>query len=251
MISAPFQCDCCWYANIHKAEANPWYPDTARKLAYIRRVNLDIMWSREPSTVLTTYTNLNKARKCSEELGFDPIKLRMGPWPVSDNVGFQVALEMLKYSQGKGRNNESYIQFDSIRKIRSAYANAYDSSPARCSDNRKLRSDRGQVMSFVSGATDSRLFTMFMTGCERRMGRMVKQDLGISLDMLQEMLLDFEKELEDEDTPMSRKRFVIICAGAFVILWAGALRGGEVFLIEASEFIKRRNDGKNLGTNGH
>jgi len=45
----------------------------------------------------------------------------------------------------------------------------------------------------------------------------------------------------------ARKRFFVMCAGTFVILWAGALRGGEVFMLEASEFVKRRDDRRKLG----
>ena len=158
---------------------------------------------------------------------------------------------MLRHSQGKGRNSEKYIQFDSIRKTRSAYANAYESSPKRCLDNRKLKNERGQLMSFVSGPTDSKLFTMFMLGCEKRMGRFVKQDLGISFKMLQLMLEHYKVELRDERVEKDRKRWIIICAAAFVILWAGALQGGEIFLLEASELIKRKNDGKSMRKNSH
>jgi hypothetical protein len=251
MLSSPFQCDFCWFANIHHKDANDWFADDARKLAYIRRVNLDVMWSREPATVLSTFNTLKKAKKASEDLGFEHVKIQVGPWPVSDTCGFQIAIEMLKQSQGKGRNDSSYVQFDSIRKIRSAYANAYSSGPSRCLDNRKLRSDRGQLMSFVSGPTDSQLFTMFMTGCEKRMGRLVKQDVGISLEMMLAMLREYEKELEDSNVGKERKRMVIVCAAAFVILWAGALRGGEVFLLEASELVKRRNDGRDNRKQGH
>ena len=237
---------------MHKAEANPWFPEDARKLAYIRRVNLDIMWAREPSTVRNTLTTLNKARKFSEELGFSPVSIHTGPWPVADTCGFQIAIEMIRYSQSEGKNDKSYVQFDSIRKIRSAYANVYDSGPSRCLDNRRLKSDRGSVMSFVNGNTDSKLFTQFMAGCEKRMGRLVKQDLGISLDMLQAILKSLDTELKDDNVSVERKRFIIICGAAFVILWAGALRGGEVFLMEASELVKRRHDGRNLeGNKGH
>ena len=101
-------------------------------------------------------------------------------------------------------------------------------------------------MSFVSGPTDSKLFTMFMLGCEKRMGRFVKQDLGISFKMLQLMLEHYKVELRDERVEKDRKRWIIICAAAFVILWAGALQGGEIFLLEASELIKRKNDGKSV-----
>jgi hypothetical protein len=251
MLSSPFQCDCCWFANISHRDANDWFAEDARKLAYIRRVNLDVMWAREPATVLSTYNTLKKAKKASEELGFEHVKIQVGPWPVKDTCGFQIAIEMLRQSQGKGRNDASYVQFDSIRKTRSAYANAYSGGPVRCMDNRRLRSDKGQMMAFVSGPTDSQLFTMFMSGCEKRMGRMVKQDLGISIEMLRAMLEEYEKELEDAEVGIGRKRFIVVCAAAFVILWAGALRGGEVFLLEASEFVKRRNDGRDSKTHGH
>ena len=49
-------------------------------------------------------------------------------------------------------------------------------------------------MAFVSGPTDSKLFSMFMLGCEKRMGRLVKQDLGLSLEMLFAILKGYEKE---------------------------------------------------------
>jgi predicted Zn-ribbon and HTH transcriptional regulator len=245
LLCAPFQCDHCWYANIQHREANDWYPSDARQLAYIRRVNLDIFWSREPSTVASTHNTITRARKCSEDLGLEPIKIHLGPWPVADTCGFQVAIEMLKHSQGQGKNDASYIQYDSIRKARSAYSNVFEGGPVRCLDNRKLKTEKGQMLSFVSGPTDSKLFSMFMMGCEKRMGRFVKQDVGISLPVLQEMLNLYDEELKNVNVSLDRKRSVIVCAAAFVILWAGALRGGEVFMLEASELVKRRNDGRN------
>ena len=251
MTCAPFQCDHCWFANIMKAEANDWYPNDARILAYIRRVNLDVMWSREPSTVASTLNALDRAKRSSEELGLTPQVIKLGPWPIGDTCGFQTAIEMLKHSQGKGKNSDKYIQFDSIRKTCSAYANAYESSPDRCLDNRKLRTDKGQLMSFVKGPTDSKLFSMFMLGCEKRMGRFVKQDLGISFKMLEAMLELYEQELITDSVSKSRKRWVIICASAFVILWAGALRGGEIYMMEASELVRRRDDGRHTKNNGH
>jgi hypothetical protein len=101
------------------------------------------------------------------------------------------------------------------------------------------------MLSFVSGPTDSKLFSMFMMGCEKRMGHFVKQVIGISLLVLQEMLNLYNEELMNVNVSLDRKRLVIICATAFVILWASALQGGEVFMLEASELVKRRNDGRN------
>ena len=94
----------------------------------------------------------------------------------------------------------------------------------------------------VNSKTQSKLFVKFMRGCEKWMGRLVKQDVGISLEMFLAMLEIYEVELADETVTKARKRLVIVCAGTFVILWAGALQGGEVFMMEASEFVKRRDD---------
>ena len=102
VLCSPFQCDYCWFANITKKDANHWFSDDVRKLAFIRRVNLDVMWSREPSTVANSFSTLLRAKKDSEDLGFKPQTINLGPWPVADTCGFQVAIEMLRHSQGKG-----------------------------------------------------------------------------------------------------------------------------------------------------
>ena len=251
MISAPFQCDYCWFFNITKKQARDMFDSDAQLLAYIRRVNLDMFWCREPGTVGNALRSLEKGKKISRDLGLPPVKLSMGPWPVADTCGFQIAIEILRSSQLPGRNASSYTQFDSIRKIRSAYLTANEASPNRCLDNGGFKTDRGQIFSLLDSPTQSRLFVMFMQGCEKRMGRLVKQDMGISIEMVIEVLNLYEEELKDMNTTQERKRMIIVCAGAFVTLFAGALRGGEVFMIEASEFVKRRDDGRDMPANGH
>jgi hypothetical protein len=251
MISAPFQCDYCWFFNITKKQAMVRFDADSQLLAYIRRVNLDMFWCREPGTVGNALRALEKGRKISRDLGLAPVKLRMGPWPVEDTCGFQIAIEILRSSQFPGKNASSYTQFDSIRKMRSAYLTAIEAGPNRCLDNGGFKTDKGQIFSLLDSPTQSRLFVMFMQGCEKRMGRLVKQDLGLSIDMLIEMLDLYEVELGEGETTHERKRMIIVCAAAFVILFAGALRGGEVFMLEASEFVKRRDDGRDRMVNGH
>jgi hypothetical protein len=135
--------------------------------------------------------------------------------------------------------------------LRAGYINALEACPARCLDNIVFKSEKGQLFSLVSGSTNSKLFTMFMKGCEKRMGRLVKQDLGISFDMLMEVLRVYEEELMDINISDKCKWFIVVCSGAFVILWAGALRGGEIFMLEASEFARRRDDGRDREEDGH
>jgi len=46
-----FQCDLCWFRNIKFRSPSASSQSDQRLLKYIRRVNLDGMWSREPGTV--------------------------------------------------------------------------------------------------------------------------------------------------------------------------------------------------------
>ena len=130
MLVAPFQCDCCWFVNLSKREPREVSESDSRLLAYIRRVNLDMLWSSEEATVGHNLGDLRKATKMSTAVNLIPLFVARGPWPVGDPVGFQVAIEIVRASQEKGRNSTEYVQFDTIRKIRSSYTNAYASSPA-------------------------------------------------------------------------------------------------------------------------
>jgi hypothetical protein len=204
------------------------------------------------STVENTLRMLKQGKVLSEELGLESIRIPVGPWPVGDTYGFQIALETLRASQKPGRHVKSYTQFDSVRKLRAVYINALETCPARCLDNRVFKSDKGPLFSLVIGSTNSKLLMMFMKGCEKRMGRLVKQDLGISFDMLMEVLRIYEEELMDVDVSDKCKWFIVLCSGTFVILWAGALRaGGEIFMLVASEFFRRRDDGRDREEDGH
>ena len=51
----------------------------------------------------------------SIELGLVPQVLKLGPWPLGDDQGFQTAIEILRASQKKGKNDTNYVQFDTVR----------------------------------------------------------------------------------------------------------------------------------------
>jgi hypothetical protein len=55
MWVAPFQFDRCWFVNLEKREPVVGLRVDERLLNGIRRVNLDVMWSREPGTILGSY----------------------------------------------------------------------------------------------------------------------------------------------------------------------------------------------------
>ena len=130
------------------------------------------MWSREKQTVgniLSTYT-VQKGKALSLELGCAPLPLVMGPWEIEDDMGMQMAIELLRASQRQGKNYKEYVQFDSIRKLRSAYANIFKASPALSKQCFLLKGDGGRICQLMNMPSDSPLFQKFMIGCEKRMG---------------------------------------------------------------------------------
>ena len=76
-----------------------------------------------------------------------------------------------------------------------------------------------------------------MVGLEKRMGRLVVQNSGISVELLLALLEKMELEYGDSTTDHARRRELIVCGAAFVVLFSVALRGGEVLLGEASELV--------------
>ena len=99
-----------------------------RLLAHNRRVNLDMFWSREPATVRNQITSYNKSVGCDLSHGLVPSFLVKGPWGISDDVRFVVALQMVTASNLKERYYDSYQQYDTVRKMRSFFSNMYESS---------------------------------------------------------------------------------------------------------------------------
>ncbi len=243
-LGCPFQCDFCCFVNVRQRVPDETSYNDARLLCYIRRVNLDMFWSREPPTVAALLTQIKKGNRMSRYLGLDPVALPLGPWPARDDLGFQIAIEILRASQEPGRNVASYQQYDSIRKIRSAYSSIFESSPLAAKIGLSFKGSRGAMVHFTDSPLNSLFFRSFMSGLEKRMGKVVCQDLGLDVRILKSILENMDAEIRDPATPWARKRHLAVCAGAFVSLYAGALRGGEVFLMEGKELASRINQGR-------
>ena len=243
MLCASFQCDRCWFVNLNKREPRAGSLVDDLLMPYIRRVNLDILWSRETSTVYNNYLVSVKKKNVSLDLGL-PVQFEpRGPWPVDDEQGFQTAVEMVRQSRLAGKNDKAYQQFDSIRKFRSANTNEFASGVAAASEL-MLVGDGGRVFRLTSLPTQSRLFAKFMRGCEKRMGRLVKQNKALDVRILHKMLHFYELELLSEKTSVARKRFVKMAMAYFVISFVGALRGGEGLMLEATSLATYIDEGK-------
>ena len=90
----PFQCDLCIFRTLFKR--NPLMgPSDTEALQVIRRMNLDIIWSREPSNTSKNIWNPNNIITTCEASGFEPSLPPLGPLPFEDIYRFSVAFAMI------------------------------------------------------------------------------------------------------------------------------------------------------------
>ncbi|GFH50643.1 hypothetical protein CTEN210_07119 [Chaetoceros tenuissimus] len=106
-------------------------------------------------------------------------------------------------------------------------------------------------MHFYHAPSNSEFFSRFMMGMERRMGKQVRQNVGLSVEVLHAILDDYEEEFSSIKCSVSRKRDIVIFASGFLILFTCALRGNELFFWERSEFCTRITQGLNPGNLSH
>ena len=246
MWAAPFQCDYCWFVNLEGKEAREDDLVDNRLLGYIRRVNLDILWSREPGTISASYSQLSKIMRLCDDLGMSRLELPVGPWPVTDGVGFRLAIIILRASQAKGRNSKEYTQFDTIRRIRSGYSNTYENSYVGNKAVLAFRGEKGKAYKYTDSQTESRLFVKFMRGLEVRMGRLVQSNVGLDHKILQLICRNLEKELADPTVDWERKRTVIMIGSYLMVCFRASLRGNEGFYLERSSLIQMIKDGGSM-----
>ena len=245
MWCIPFQCEVCWFVNLKKREPMKWLIKDVTLLHYLRRMNLDLMWSREPSTVASTLGQLKKGARMSLAIGLDPVDLKRGPWPVEDDVGCQVALQMLRASQERGRHDKNYQQFETIRKLRSGFSNAFESGPTGTTKgNVVFRGYRATTYSLRSAPTESLFFTQFVDSLLSRMGRVVVPDLALENRQVHFLMELLEEAVRNESLSREERRKCVMTGAYFMILYGCSLRGYEGLYLESSSLVKMIEVGK-------
>lgn len=238
MLCAPFQCDYCWFINLKGRLYNEKRAEDRLTLSLIRRVNLDIFWDKEPSTVHSMLQVFVRARSAAQHLDLTPTFLTCKkPWPLGDSVGFGEAMLLLWDSVQPKQANGGLRKFDTVRKLRSMSMNIQITSSGGGLDGISFR-EGGNSFLLERCSTSSVLFTKFIRGCEKRMGRIVKQDMVLSAPILLTILNQLEEEYKNDEVSIYRKRDVVMLGSFLVIGFCDALRGNEVFLVEAASLCK-------------
>jgi len=200
----------------------------------LRRAILDSLWSRERSTVASNFRRVIALEKLGNTLGFQNIVPELGPFPLEDTVGMKLAMAMILKSLDPGVNAAT-VQFDTVRQFRSAFSNAYGAGPLQLQVS--LFSSAHKKMHGTSSPSDSEWFARFSLGMENRLGRQLRQDLGISIGVMLELQRDLEVRWANSNPGQERRR-VAELAVLFIVVYSWGLRGEEVFLISLGALRK-------------
>lgn len=244
-----FQCDLCHFRNINLCSPISPGPDDFL-LKFIRRANLDALWSREPGTVNNTRREI--ANMCTKakylRIKMDRVLPPMGPWPLQDEQGMAVAVCILLRSLDPGRN-EATIQYSTTMKMKSAYANAWRAS---------LRGSEGAVLSRdliklqqSSCPTHGEWFERCSKGMHERMGDVVRQDLAISIQQMLALMNNFNHRWELTEGNRGDQKVILFPALFAVIAFCCGLRGEELPLMSLGGVRRHLERGMNHATHPH
>ena len=89
-LITPFECDHSIFVKIKLClSQSEGLPDKKVPVC-IRRINLDVLWSKDSATVVNNLQHAKKMLQCSIEAGLEvPFKSK-GPMPGADNFGYEV-----------------------------------------------------------------------------------------------------------------------------------------------------------------
>jgi hypothetical protein len=234
-LITPFQCEWCLFRLLTGTIPNLTRREDTFLMCLLRRANLDAFWGRETNTVLANRRNLDQLLRLWYTATLrEPCLPSVGPFPTVDVFGVTVAVAMLVKSLEPGRYKD-YSQFETMRKLRSAFSNLYHASLEGSTSRVALGQNSSKT--FLSACpTHSLWFERFSRGCLLRMGQVVKQDLAISIRVMLALLEVLEQEWRTAD---EHKKQSIAIIGAFIcIAYAGSFRGNEVFLVDLFGLIK-------------
>eukprot|EP00978_Attheya_sp_CCMP212_P015773 scaffold40823_cov60-Attheya_sp.AAC.1 len=232
----PFECDLCVFRKLRYRSSDRTSPSDKLLEACIRRMTLDAFWSCAAPTVKGQTYNLKCALAYSATVGLLPGPyVHDGPLPDYDHCGYTVAIQMLLYSRSRGNHSTDYVQFDSIRKFRSAYGNFLRAAP------------QANRVPISLGDQTGRYHTVILHGPMRlskyRMGQDRHPNYAMSMDLLHAVIED-AAVLRAQDALSDRERHRWIVFRAYVvILYVVSLCGAEGLLLDLDGLCRHRGEG--------
>ena len=232
-LMVPFECDLCVFRKLRGISPTPSNPVDNLLLACIRRVILDAFWSRSRSTVEANGDKVAFAIKLLETVGLvGPYKAH-GHLPEFDHCGYKVAIEMVLHSRRSGHYSQDYVQFETIRKLRSSFSNHCRASAQLNQSSLSLGDQKGRYQRFSTDPCSSFWFYHFVEGARLRMGQDWRPNKAISVDLLLLVLEAADLKVREATSPREMDRWVVFHTYV-VICYVLSLRGCEGFLCDLS-----------------
>ncbi len=244
-LMTPFQCELCHFRNIKGREPYEHNARDMRAMNIMRRANLDAFWSRTTGTVKSNCLDFKQLIKHSGALwGDTPGIPPRGPFPLSDKFGMVPATATLSRSLDKGKNAK-HVQYNTARRIRSAYSNLWNSSLYTL-DTGVMQDGQSKLMT-TECPVYHYWYSKMMKGMHERMGDLVVQDQAISRELQEALMESVELKLVKESE--NYDRWVEI--GAYLMmLWLGALRGNEAMMADLEGCRKMMFESESNQTRG-
>jgi hypothetical protein len=162
----------------------------------------------------------------------EPPMLKLGPWKLVDKFGAAAATIMVKHSLDPGVM-ETTVQFETVRKMMSAFVNLYQASVENES-SAVIEGKDGKKQLIMGVSIYHGWYDRAQVGMHHRMGDKVVQDYGLSKQALVALEVGLEKEWEAA-RDNAGNWLEIVQLDFFALLgYARALRGEEITKIELS-----------------
>ena len=240
-LITPFECDRCIFIKLKGRLPIKVAIKDRLLLAGIRRVNLGALWGRETSTVKRNLAGVKKIIYASASAGLVGPFILYGPMPAFDYCGYEIAIDMVLASRSAGRYCKEHTQFDTIRKLRTVYANFERISSVKVHNALDIDGGAGEEKDGVYLATSSIWFRRFVIGCKARMGQVYKPNLALTTKLITSLLGMIEEQIKDAER--IEDQFELIVFGSFIIYSCVlSLRGDEGTMVNLASLVKYRNE---------
>jgi hypothetical protein len=194
-------------------------------------MNLDAFWSSATATVHGNRDKIKMSLRMSRLVGLSGPYNHDGPLPSYDHCGYEIAIEILLYSRRQGKYSKKNLQFDTIRKLRTAYSNHVRASSQANQEATSLGDVKGNYQRFSSDPCGSFWFYRFMKGMKCRMGQDSRPNKAMSVDLLLRVLEETDLKIDEAVSSRDQNRWIVFHTYA-VVSYVLSLRGKEGLLLD-------------------
>jgi hypothetical protein len=135
-----------------------------------------------------------------------------------------------------------YRQYDTIRKVRTAFSNFSRSSTQANISVTAFSDDKGKADRLVYDPVSSYWFGKFFLGCRRRMGQDWRPNLALSTELIVGMLDKVnERAADDSQLSLEEKHDWIVFGTYVMVTYVLSLRGPEGLLVDLDGLRRNMN----------